>query len=196
MMALPDQVDVVIVGYGRRRRGDRRAPRALRHPEKLPDGWMAPRAIAFDNEALHILQMVGLPEGALAKVVIPRVRMHCPHFGEFARDQHRGDPRWPSEAGHLLPAGARALAARIRRASVGRDRAHRRRDASIRRGTTTASASYCERAPDPKPSCAPAISSAPTARARTSERRSRTSTTSSSEFLCNPDRPTSHMVAP
>lgn len=53
--------------------------------DRSPDVWMAPRAIALDNEALRILQMVGLPEDAFAKVPIPVVRMHCPHVGEFGR---------------------------------------------------------------------------------------------------------------
>jgi ribulose 1,5-bisphosphate synthetase/thiazole synthase len=41
---------------------------------------MAPRAITLDNEALRILQMVGLRRNAFQKVTIPRVRMVCPHF--------------------------------------------------------------------------------------------------------------------
>jgi len=89
VMSLPDEVDVVIVGYGPVGAAiagllGRYGVRTL-VVDKLPDIWMAPRAIALDNEALRILQMVGLPEDAFAKVVIPQVRMHCPHFGEFAR---------------------------------------------------------------------------------------------------------------
>jgi 3-(3-hydroxy-phenyl)propionate hydroxylase len=44
---------------------------------------MAPRAIALDNEALRILQTVGLARNAFEKVTIPRVRMRCPRIGEF-----------------------------------------------------------------------------------------------------------------
>jgi 3-(3-hydroxy-phenyl)propionate hydroxylase len=44
-----------------------------------------PRAIALDNEALRVLQMVGLADDAFDKVVIPQVRMHCPYLREFAR---------------------------------------------------------------------------------------------------------------
>jgi 3-(3-hydroxy-phenyl)propionate hydroxylase len=89
MMFLPDEVDVVIVGYGPVGAAiagllGRYGVRTL-VIDKLPDVWMAPRAIALDNEALRILQMIGLPEDAFAKVVIPQVRMHCSHFGEFAR---------------------------------------------------------------------------------------------------------------
>jgi len=45
--------------------------------------FTAPRAIALDNEALRILQAVGVAEDAFAKVAIPRVRMVCPYVGEF-----------------------------------------------------------------------------------------------------------------
>jgi 3-(3-hydroxy-phenyl)propionate hydroxylase len=88
-MFLPDEVDVVIVGYGPVGAAiagllGGYGVRTL-VVDKLPDIWMSPRAIALDNEALRILQMVGLPEDAFAKEVIPQVRMHCPLFGEFAR---------------------------------------------------------------------------------------------------------------
>ncbi|MFI5297619.1 MAG: bifunctional 3-(3-hydroxy-phenyl)propionate/3-hydroxycinnamic acid hydroxylase [Polyangiales bacterium] len=89
MSVLPDEVDVVIVGYGPVGAAiagllGRYGVRTL-VIDKLPDIWMAPRAIALDNEALRILQMVGLTDGAFDRVVIPHVRMRCPHFGEFAR---------------------------------------------------------------------------------------------------------------
>jgi 3-(3-hydroxy-phenyl)propionate hydroxylase len=45
----------------------------------------APRAITLDNEALRILQWVGLEEGDFDKVGIPHVRMCSPWLGEFAR---------------------------------------------------------------------------------------------------------------
>lgn len=47
--------------------------------------FTAPRAIALDNEALRILQMAGLQEQDFAKVAIPQVQMHSPWFGRFAR---------------------------------------------------------------------------------------------------------------
>ncbi len=86
---LPEEVDVVIVGYGPV--GAALACLLGRHGvrtlvvDKAADIFMAPRAIALDNEALRILQMVGLEEEAFAKVSIPYVRMLCPHVGEFAR---------------------------------------------------------------------------------------------------------------
>ncbi len=94
MTVLPDQVDVLIVGYGPVGAAiagllGRYGVRTL-VVDRLPGIWMTPRAIALDNEALRILQMVGLPEDAFAKVVIPQVRMHSPHFGEFARINTRG----------------------------------------------------------------------------------------------------------
>src|SRR5271165_6803579 len=89
MMFHPDEVDVVIVGYGPVGAAiagllGRYGVRTL-VVDKLPDIWMAPRAIALDNEALRILQTVGLDEDAFAKVVIPYVRMHSPRLGEFGR---------------------------------------------------------------------------------------------------------------
>jgi 3-(3-hydroxy-phenyl)propionate hydroxylase len=44
-----------------------------------------PRAIALDNEALRILQSVGVRDGELPSVAIPQVQYHSPVFGRFAR---------------------------------------------------------------------------------------------------------------
>ena len=89
MTALPEDVDVLVVGYGPVGAAlagllGRYGVRTL-VVDRATDVFMAPRAIALDNEALRILQMVGLPEDAFAKVAIPYVRMHCPHVGEFGR---------------------------------------------------------------------------------------------------------------
>lgn len=86
---IPESVDVLIVGYGPVGAAvtallGRYGVQAL-VIDKAPDILMAPRAIALDNEALRILQMVGLAEDAFEKIAIPHVRMHCPHVGEFAR---------------------------------------------------------------------------------------------------------------
>jgi len=51
--------------------------------DKATEIFAAPRAIALDNEALRILQMCGLPEGAFETKAIPHVRMHSPRFGMF-----------------------------------------------------------------------------------------------------------------
>ncbi|HSW20990.1 MAG TPA: bifunctional 3-(3-hydroxy-phenyl)propionate/3-hydroxycinnamic acid hydroxylase [Ramlibacter sp.] len=47
--------------------------------------FMKPRAIALDNEALRILQMVGVREGDFATIGIPQVQYHSALFGRFAR---------------------------------------------------------------------------------------------------------------
>jgi 3-(3-hydroxy-phenyl)propionate hydroxylase len=53
--------------------------------DKAPDIFMAPRAIAFDFDALRILQSAGIDGTHFDQVKIPFVRMICPMFGEFAR---------------------------------------------------------------------------------------------------------------
>lgn len=58
--------------------------------EKESDILMMPRAIALDNEALRILQMLGVDERAFPRVAIPEVRMHCPYTGQFGRVQISG----------------------------------------------------------------------------------------------------------
>lgn len=44
-----------------------------------------PRAIALDNEALRILQAIGISEGEFETVAIPQVVYRSPFFGTFAR---------------------------------------------------------------------------------------------------------------
>lgn len=87
--ALPTDVDVLVVGYGPV--GAAIAGllgvygvRAL-VIDKARAIHEAPRAIALDNEALRILQTVGLAEDAFAKVAIPFVKMHSPRLGQFAQ---------------------------------------------------------------------------------------------------------------
>lgn len=53
--------------------------------DKEKDILLMPRAIALDNEALRILQMVGLGEDAFERIGIPEVKMHCPYLGQFGR---------------------------------------------------------------------------------------------------------------
>lgn len=53
--------------------------------DRATEIFMKPRAIALDNEALRILQMVGLEDGAFATVGIPQVAYHSPLFGRFGR---------------------------------------------------------------------------------------------------------------
>jgi len=54
------------------------------------DIYMAPRAISLDNEALRVLQLAGVQPGEVDTVEIPIVRMHSPYFGEFARIESAG----------------------------------------------------------------------------------------------------------
>jgi 3-(3-hydroxy-phenyl)propionate hydroxylase len=53
--------------------------------DKAEDVFMAPRAIVLDNEALRILQTAGLEEGAFDTLAIDKVQMHSPLFGKYAR---------------------------------------------------------------------------------------------------------------
>ncbi len=53
--------------------------------DKATEIFTKPRAIALDNEALRILQLVGVGDGEFATVAIPQVQYHSPLFGRFAR---------------------------------------------------------------------------------------------------------------
>jgi 3-(3-hydroxy-phenyl)propionate hydroxylase len=89
MPHIPSQVDVLIVGMGPV--GAAMAKLLSRYGtktlviDKAKDIFMAPRAIALDNEALRVLQMCGLEDDAFDKVAIPEVRMHSPMFGQYSR---------------------------------------------------------------------------------------------------------------
>ncbi len=89
MSHLPSEVDVLIVGMGPV--GAALAQLLSRYGtktlvvDKAKDIFLAPRAIALDNEALRVLQMCGLEEDAFDKVAIPEVRMHSPLFGQYSR---------------------------------------------------------------------------------------------------------------
>lgn len=83
------RTEVLIVGYGPVGAAiaallGRYGIRAL-VVEKATDIYLAPRAIALDNEALRILQLVGLADDAFEKLAIPFVKMHCPYLGQFAQ---------------------------------------------------------------------------------------------------------------
>jgi len=89
MLPTPTEVDVLIVGLGPV--GAALAQLLNSHGtrtlaiDKARDIFMAPRAIALDNEALRVLQLCGLHEDAFQKVAIPEVRMHSPVFGQYSR---------------------------------------------------------------------------------------------------------------
>src|SRR5208283_459988 len=86
---VPSDIDVLVVGYGPVGATivnllARYGVRVLVF-DKAKEIFMAPRAIALDNEALRILQMAGLEDGDFDKVAIPYVRMVSPQLGEFGR---------------------------------------------------------------------------------------------------------------
>jgi len=91
---LPEQVDVLLVGLGPV--GATAANLLGRYGirtlaiDKAAEIFTAPRAIALDNEALRILQMAGLEEGAFETLAIAKVQMHSPLFGNYARANTAG----------------------------------------------------------------------------------------------------------
>lgn len=93
-MNLPKQTDVLLVGLGPV--GAALANLLGRHGvrvlaiDKATEIFRAPRAIALDNEALRVLQMCGLQDGDIDTVAIPEVRMHSPHFGFYSRANTAG----------------------------------------------------------------------------------------------------------
>jgi len=93
-LTLPDQVSVLVVGYGPVGAAigcllGRYGVRTL-IIDKASDILTHPRAIALDNEALRILQMAGLDEQSFERIAIPEVRMHSPYVGEFGRINSAG----------------------------------------------------------------------------------------------------------
>lgn len=92
--ALPIATDVLIVGFGPV--GAAFAALLGRYQvnalviDKAHEILRMPRAIALDNEALRMLQLIGLPEHAFEKRVIPEVKMHCPLVGQFSRANTSG----------------------------------------------------------------------------------------------------------
>ena len=58
--------------------------------DKSTEIFTKPRAIALDNEALRILQLVGVRDGEFATVALPQVQYHSPLFGRFARINSAG----------------------------------------------------------------------------------------------------------
>ncbi|WP_240462020.1 bifunctional 3-(3-hydroxy-phenyl)propionate/3-hydroxycinnamic acid hydroxylase [Burkholderia sp. Nafp2/4-1b] len=86
---LPSSVEVLVVGCGPvgATIGGLLARDGVRVlvVDKATEIFMAPRAIALDNDALRILQFAGVTEADLDTVAIPYVRMRSPWFGEFGR---------------------------------------------------------------------------------------------------------------
>jgi 3-(3-hydroxy-phenyl)propionate hydroxylase len=80
----------------------------------------SPRAIALDNEALRVLQLAGLADGAFATVAIPYVQMRSPLLGDYARANTTGQiDGHPKLVTFFQPELEEALRARLAlRASV------------------------------------------------------------------------------
>ena len=117
---LPEQVDVLLVGLGPVGAAaanllGRYGVRTLAI-DKATDIFTAPRAIALDNEALRVLQMAGLEEGAFETLAIAKVQMHSPLFGRYARANTAGTlDGHPRLVTFYQPDLERALRARLRR---------------------------------------------------------------------------------
>jgi len=91
---LPERVDVLLVGMGPV--GAVAANLLGRYGistlviDKAADMFLAPRAVVLDNEALRILQMAGLEDGAFATQASGELQMHSPVFGLYARADTAG----------------------------------------------------------------------------------------------------------
>jgi len=86
---IPSSIDILLVGLGPVGAViaillGRQGVRALAI-DKSPDIFLAPRAIALDNEALRVLQMAGVDESELDMIAIPHVRLRSRLMGEFGR---------------------------------------------------------------------------------------------------------------
>lgn len=219
MTALPESVDVLVVGYGPVGAAiagllGRYGARTL-VIDKLPDIFMAPRAIALDNEALRILQMVGLAPDAFSKVVIPYVRMQCPHLGEFARINTAGHidghPKlvtfYQPELERALRANAERQPSVIARTGVEMDRFSADRDGvhAVLRTTagveSTVHARFLVGADGARSAVRTAIGQDFEGETYAEDwlvvdALGVSGNIDHVEFLCDPDRPTPHMVAP
>ncbi len=116
---LPATVDVLLVGMGpvgatAANLLGRLGLRTL-VIDKAHDIYTAPRAIVLDNEALRILQMAGLEDGAFATCAIAQVQMHSPLYGRYARANTAGQiDCHPQLVTFYQPELERVLRARLR----------------------------------------------------------------------------------
>jgi 3-(3-hydroxy-phenyl)propionate hydroxylase len=122
--ALARDIDVLVVGYGPT--GAACANFLGRYGvrtmviDRFAEVLMQPRAIALDHDALRILQNSGLAEGDLDTVAIPRVEMRSPVWGVFNRIDTSGPKNGhPRLVTFYQPDLERTLRARVaERASV------------------------------------------------------------------------------
>ncbi|MBZ4372530.1 bifunctional 3-(3-hydroxy-phenyl)propionate/3-hydroxycinnamic acid hydroxylase [Corallococcus sp. AS-1-6] len=112
--------DVLIVGYGPVGAAlagllGRYGVRAL-VVDKALEVFTAPRAIALDNEALRILQQVGVGARDFARMPVPYVVLRSPQFGEIARiDTSKVIDGHPMLVTFFQPELERALRANVER---------------------------------------------------------------------------------
>lgn len=118
MTTADDRFDVLIAGFGPV--GATLANLLGEHGvrtlvvDRASNIYMAPRAIALDNEALRILQLAGLAEDAFERIAIPTVQLHSPQFGQFGRINTCGAlDGHPRLVTFFQPALERALRARL-----------------------------------------------------------------------------------
>ncbi len=94
MAELPSKIEVLVVGFGPVGAAianllGRYGVRVLA-VDRATEIFPKPRAISLDNEALRVLQLAGLEEGAFDTVAIPEVRMRAPSGALFARIRTAG----------------------------------------------------------------------------------------------------------
>lgn len=178
--------------------------------------FTAPRAIALDNEALRILQTIGVAEDAFAKVAIPKVRMVCPYVGEFAEMKTAGSiDGHPKLVTFFQPELERALRdlvermqsvtvrARTEFVALSDEGTHVRvhvRDCETGRSTHVR-ARYVVGADGARSKVREAVGQDPRGESYVEDwlivdALGVPSTFDHVEFLCDPRRPTPHMVAP
>ncbi|WP_429325273.1 bifunctional 3-(3-hydroxy-phenyl)propionate/3-hydroxycinnamic acid hydroxylase [Paraburkholderia sp. GAS348] len=116
----PPAVDVLLVGYGPvgatianllARQGV-----SVMVVDRSTEIFMAPRAIALDNEALRILQLAGVAESEFETIAIPYVHMRSPMLGLFGRVNSLGSlDGHPKLVTFYQPDLERCLRARLER---------------------------------------------------------------------------------
>lgn len=215
----PQQLDALVVGYGPV--GATAACLLGRYGvqtlviDRAADILMSPRAIALDHEALRILQLAGLAEDSFPTVPIPEVRMVSPYVGCFARvdtaGRRDGHPQlvtfYQPDLERALRGRAESLASvrvelqttlvEFRETSEGVTATLERSDGARRE----VSARYLVAADGSGSSVRRAIGQEFRGRSYTEDwlvvdAKNAATPIDHVEFLCDPRRPTPHMVAP